>query len=654
MVSISSSTNNSQSSQQGPRGLSVVTTTPFSTASSSSTAAKSQPQQPPPPPAPCPWLWRCHSCYTIYRLAVTRRCLDCDHTFCLGDAAASGPARGGKKRRRGGPCKAEFDYTGWKTQGAWRRTVLLNGQGRDQYQITSSSSSSARNVKRADRDWGDEHKATTEKSGSETTKIFDDKREHLFLRKQHNCFLHCDFPSECHHSLFRAQQEGRPILREALALDAAREAVAEARQLVLELGSGSDAGYNRKKKFSRRLTLQEYKAQRQAQVAALSTRFPYSENNLPLLPAVDEEADEEDNNTVSPCSPTSPDPPGDLMREVQQVSPIEQDNNHGSDGLLPPVSPGGTTRRRSLLVATDTPADFATTAAPLCFDDDTYSDDDGDDDQELEGIDEGGGDDGDDESDERKKRRAKRSRRKIAQLTGEEQFGPFVFDTLTSSPTSPPPPSRSGQGITVTHEANTQSVQEEAAALDLQAAYSESAWFGNSPTVTTTITADPSSSLSPRSPERVGKRDRMLALLGRRAIGGGGGGPSCSRPTRSSSSRDVDADVHIDSIPAPRENHQHQQQHHSNVESEEWDDWSSDDSSSSSSASSISGPDDTDADGDVAMRDAEDVDDNGDDTEDESPAAPPRHRQRSGGDGTDEDLRVLLRMRNAFMRGDMI
>ncbi|KAH8760510.1 hypothetical protein F5883DRAFT_425900, partial [Diaporthe sp. PMI_573] len=155
------------------------------------------PTPPSPPPSPCPWLWRCHSCYTIYRLAVTRRCLDCDHTFCLGDATGANPPQKSKKRKRGGHCKAEFDYTGWKTLGAWRRTVLLNG---DKINYNSNSNLTTSNLSN-ETNWGDEYKANDSHAAAEP---FEDQRERLFLRKQHNCFLHCDFPSECHHSLFRA------------------------------------------------------------------------------------------------------------------------------------------------------------------------------------------------------------------------------------------------------------------------------------------------------------------------------------------------------------------------------------------------------------------------------------------------------------------
>ncbi|KAG8163134.1 hypothetical protein KVR01_007612 [Diaporthe batatas] len=594
--STSSHNTNSQADARGPRELKIFIS-PLSPSSPSSS--------PRPPPTPCPWLWRCHSCYTIYRLAVTRRCLDCAHTFCLGDAAGgNGHTTGGKKsRRRSGPCKAEFDYTGWKARGAWRRTMLLNNE--DQTTSTSTSTSTT-NVKKKG-GWGDEHRAARAAGRGDTQmRRFDDRREHLFLRKQHDCSLHCDFPSECHHALFRAQQEGRPILREALALDAARAAVAGARMLVVELEGGGNGGNNDSVRRRKTKTKTNKKATgRQGNEAATwlcsSSSEDEEEGHFSSLPPVDEEDTDTDAETISPCSPTSPDPPGDLMREV---SPVEFERDRHQD---PPVSPGGTAqhKRRSLLAATDTPADFATTAAALCFDDD-------DDDEALE-------------------------------------FGPFVFDT--TSPTSPSP------GATNT------------SADLLQAAYSEQAWFNNSNpfcppstgVTTTTITADPPPPppppISPKSPERLGKRDRMLALLGRRGaavVGGAGGGGSseqgrCSSPPSSapaSSTREVDIVIEH----APLSPHH---RHHG------WDAWSFPPSLAPSPS-----PPATDADGDVTMRDASppppppppaDEDEDEDEDEGVSPATPtPPRRQRSGGDGTDEDLRALLRMRNAFMRGEMV
>lgn len=543
----------------------------------------SSPLPPPPPPAPCPWLWRCHSCYTIYRLAVTRRCLNCDHTFCLGDAAgAAATEPQGKKRKRGGPCKAEFDYAGWKARGAWRRTVLLNGGGSNDATGAATNQTS----------WGDEHEAAAREDPGEVSP-FDAKRERLFLRKRHNCFVHCDFPSECHHSLFRAQQEGRPILREAEALDAAEEQDARKH----EAGA---SGSEETRRWTRRLTMQEYKQRRAERRGKLVSAAAASRTDGDLSTVTEEEDYDYDGDEsggdgeVSPCSPTSPDPPGDLMREV---SPIEVDGS--SDEY--PVAPSGNTSRRpsraSLLVTTDTPADFATTAAPLSFDDSCS-------DEEYEHY-----DDDDEEEDEEEQQRAK-SRRKVAQLTG---GGP---------PT----------------------------ALDLQAAWSEQAWFSSS-----SATPEPR---SPKSPERVGTRDRMLALLGRR------GSTSSSCPTQASVERKT-----------LQQGQQQPYQPHADaaaVAGEEWESSSESSDSSSGSSGSSSGcsllssssadgaaaaglapamvVDGTDADGDVTMRDAGTSSAAKQGGEDINSAVAPT----GAGGGASEDLRALLRMRNAFMRGDMM
>lgn len=583
----------------------------------------SSPLPPSPPPTPCPWLWRCHSCYTIYRLAVTRRCLDCDHTFCLGEPAS--PPKG-KKRKRGGPCKAEFDYTGWKAWGSWRRTVLLNGDN------NKAVGTSARIITGSnEQNWGNEHRAATELRGEEAR--FEDKRERLFLRRRHNCFLHCDFPSECHHSLFRAQQEGRPILREAEALDAAEAAALQQAEAEQREREG--------KRWTRRLTVQEYKQRRaerrrKSVSAAVAGRFV---EDLSTVTEGDDDGD--DNDNVSPCSPTSPDPPGDLMREV---SPVEYDED--SEQPLSPSS-GRRRSRTSLLMTTDTPVDFATTAAPLNFDD-TYSDDEDDD---YNG-------DGEAETHNDERHRAK-SRRKIAQLTGEglESFGPFILDTSAPSPTSP-----SSTATTTRAEDRTGGGNQLTAAHDLQAAWSEQAWFSSS-----SAAEQP---LSPKSPERVGKRNRMFALLGRRGSGG-----SPSSPTRSS--HDV---FNMPAMQHAREDHQRQDQPHyadaTAVAGEEWESWSDSSSSSTSSSTSLLSSssterhigvavpgltivdDDTDEDGDVPMRDATaQPQPSSKDVVDEdmvSPTAPiGDHGTTARGDEA-RDLRALLRMRNAFMRGEMI
>lgn len=626
----------------------------------------SSPLPPSPPPTPCPWLWRCHSCYTIYRLAVTRRCLDCDHTFCVGEPAGNSTPRG-KKRKRGGPCKAEFDYTGWKARGAWRRTVLLNGDNSNKNNaVTVGNARESREAK-----WGDEHRAATDALGDGAS--FEDKRERLFVRRRHSCFLHCDFPSECHHALFRAQQEGRPILREAEALDAAEaEAELEAARRETGRGEGRQEGEGgRGKRYLRRLTVQEYKQRRAERrgksVSAASAAR--SDGDLDLA-AVAEEYDYDDDDeadNVSPCSPTSPDPPGDLMREV---SPVE------SDEPAPPPS-GRRRSRASLLVTTDTPVDFAATAAPLSFDD-TYSDDeeDGYDDDDYDEYDEYDG------TAAREDQRRARSRRKVAQLTGEgpESLGPFILDTSHGpSPTSPLAAANTTHGDRTGAGDNNNNPL---TALDLQAAWSEQAWFSSSSSSSSSapMSGQQQHPPPPKSPARAGRRDRMFALLGRRGSSGGGEGPASPARPPLDAFNDAAAGQAAGEDDRHHQHHSHRYQHHPDataVAGEEWESWS--DSSTSSRSSTSSGAslisssstggnnarggqgvtammtdDAADADGDVPMREAGSAaaqsppaKDAGDDRGG-SPRAPAARNSET------DDLMALLRMRNAFMRGEMI
>lgn len=206
---------------------------------------------PQPPPSPCPWLWRCHQCHIVYRLATTRRCLECDHEFCV---TVPGSSTGSKKRKRGGPCKAEFDYIGWAEHGAWRRTVLLNSKNKHpkfrskkagMSKLFNSQKDQVNEPDRKDHNdedesetglllesrrwvpasslthaWGDEHRALNHGIGHLMDR-FAEKKEALFIRSRHNCWLHCDFPSECHHAVYKAQNEGRPVLAGARAVDEA-------------------------------------------------------------------------------------------------------------------------------------------------------------------------------------------------------------------------------------------------------------------------------------------------------------------------------------------------------------------------------------------------------------------------------------------------
>ncbi|RYP61747.1 hypothetical protein DL771_010018 [Monosporascus sp. 5C6A] len=118
------------------------------------TSPDSLPTPPPPPPKPRPWVWQCHGCLTIWRLASTRRCLVCSHEYCTTTTRPTGRGRGKKRRRGNGAyCRAEYDYQGWEEWGAWRRKVL----GREAAQRS----------------------------------------------REHDCWLDCDYPSQCHHERAR-------------------------------------------------------------------------------------------------------------------------------------------------------------------------------------------------------------------------------------------------------------------------------------------------------------------------------------------------------------------------------------------------------------------------------------------------------------------
>ncbi|CAO2654491.1 Nn.00g112240.m01.CDS01 [Neocucurbitaria sp. VM-36] len=99
------------------RKTSIHLTVKPTLASSSSYAATT------PPPTPLAWTWTCHQCRSTYHLSVTRRCLEDGHTFCSGTTAVANwrKARGASRVKRHRACASEFDYSGWKVWGRWRR-----------------------------------------------------------------------------------------------------------------------------------------------------------------------------------------------------------------------------------------------------------------------------------------------------------------------------------------------------------------------------------------------------------------------------------------------------------------------------------------------------------------------------------------------------
>ncbi|KAK8077049.1 hypothetical protein PG996_003219 [Apiospora saccharicola] len=172
----------------GAFGLSQITTPePLSPESKrilrhtlpSSPVAPATPKCPPPPREPYPFLWQCCSCYTTYRFSTTRRCLLCSHNYCtrelaFGSSNSSGNGNGKKRRRRSNKyCRSEFDYEGWEAWGAWRRRHVLKVE-------------------------------STQESDAESEL---EERESKFVKKTHDCFVHCDYPSQCFHTQIRVLED---------------------------------------------------------------------------------------------------------------------------------------------------------------------------------------------------------------------------------------------------------------------------------------------------------------------------------------------------------------------------------------------------------------------------------------------------------------
>ncbi|KAG4427500.1 hypothetical protein IFR05_017018, partial [Cadophora sp. M221] len=149
-------TSESPTSPTSPLSPAIPNRTPSSPTRSGSSTSTNGPLTPPPrlhlrsiipspplpaeylataPALPCPWIWRCHLCNSIYRLGVTRRCLEDGHFFCslpspppspttppsAEDTIVAAAKRARLKRKRDKKragmrgCRAEFDYSAWST-----------------------------------------------------------------------------------------------------------------------------------------------------------------------------------------------------------------------------------------------------------------------------------------------------------------------------------------------------------------------------------------------------------------------------------------------------------------------------------------------------------------------------------------------------------
>ncbi|KAK0625844.1 hypothetical protein B0T14DRAFT_385471, partial [Immersiella caudata] len=148
-----------------------------------------------PSSTPHPWLWRCHSCRTTYRLGCTRRCLECSHTFCTGPVPPSNKSDSRSRSKHRGPCQAEFDYNAWSAWGSYpgpreNGKMLKNNETFATYLFTLPSPYSSA------QGWT--------KLPQSVVDSVNKSKEKMYMRREHDCWKHCDFPSECRHAVYAA------------------------------------------------------------------------------------------------------------------------------------------------------------------------------------------------------------------------------------------------------------------------------------------------------------------------------------------------------------------------------------------------------------------------------------------------------------------
>ncbi|KAL2262902.1 hypothetical protein VTK26DRAFT_9043 [Humicola hyalothermophila] len=229
---------------------------------------------PPPSCTPGRWIWRCHECHSWYPLACTRRCLECSHEFCTSltlpnssskgssssrrpssssSSSSSSSRRASKRRRQQTTCWAKFDYNGWAAWGAYRRETQAAAAARSRTSSQKDHSSSKRSKLEhesarptsVDDDsfatWelvsrssppglGHPQSQSASNTGGTDTgpssamwQPVDDaqyedvihRKEKMYLRGRHNCWLHCDYPSECLHTVRTAWERYRAGLDRA-------------------------------------------------------------------------------------------------------------------------------------------------------------------------------------------------------------------------------------------------------------------------------------------------------------------------------------------------------------------------------------------------------------------------------------------------------
>lgn len=170
-----------------PRARTPPTSSPL-VPSPSSFAPPSEPPQPAPPP----YKWRCSSCGQRYATLAMDRCLICSRPRYYGRRPRTPRKMIGKMPEiyRGNP----QEELAWLRMNEWRRSVLEYSQDSDRYKAESMKFLGS--INESNPEWADESK-----------KLWLDQcryhvrelgRKQRFIMKQHNCFVDCEYPGQCH------------------------------------------------------------------------------------------------------------------------------------------------------------------------------------------------------------------------------------------------------------------------------------------------------------------------------------------------------------------------------------------------------------------------------------------------------------------------
>jgi hypothetical protein len=190
------------------------------------------------PSSQTPWRWQCHNCRTWYALSCTRRCLRCSHVFCQKrhhssiDALSSPHLRRQakskpRKNKKTGTCGSEFDFEGWAAWGSWRRMTVIKRlstrQHEDEQDRGETQPRRQDTRKRAQRKEMEKNAYLTWKPKGysrgrahfpknwfprfpQTQAAVLKRKEEMYLRGDHDCSLHCDYPNECGYAILAAKE----------------------------------------------------------------------------------------------------------------------------------------------------------------------------------------------------------------------------------------------------------------------------------------------------------------------------------------------------------------------------------------------------------------------------------------------------------------